>query len=369
MAAGVTRPERIAAAARALGAELSLRMRLYADALADALAREHRLVAWDAEQLIGQIQSRLEQLRRRRFSDLGGPSVRVVERAAQPLESLELTWEQLRRGRRVALEFEPGACSASIELLRGMSHALEQVLGERVLKVADVPWEHPPDGPEVSRSALLRAVPPLDDTSTWPVVGVFPPGPRIAVIEPEADRELAAYVLARVALRRSGTDPRAVKLAFVQGLFDRLQRHLHRLWVGVQVGPAGADGSFAGPVDAQTRDGYLDACQRWSETEGVESWCPGGELERAGAHGSFLAPSLFATRWPVPELPMVGPMLVVVRCSGSQARAAAEAVARVDGQIILIGGRVDDYPGDVTAIRGALLVERLPPGLPEPRPV
>ena len=49
--------------------------------------------------------------------------------------------------------------------------------------------------------------------------------------------------------------------------------------------------------------------------------------------------------------------------------APAENAARQSGHAIQIRGRPRTYPGDVRVIRGALLVERLPPGLPEPRPV
>jgi acyl-CoA reductase-like NAD-dependent aldehyde dehydrogenase len=207
------------------------------------------------------------------------------------------------------------------------------------------------------------------DPQSWPVVGVYPPGPRIAVIEVDADRELAAYVLARTSLRRTGTDPRATKRAYVVGTVDRLQRHLQRLWLGANLGPAADSDSFAGPVDAATRDAFLEACTAWRDHEGVDTWVPGGPLERTGDTGIYLAPALVSCSWPPPDLPTTGPILVVVRCGPDQARAAADQVGTQAGQIVQFGGRPHTYAGHVRLIRGALLVERLPPGLPEPRPV
>jgi hypothetical protein len=365
----IGRPQRIAAAARALGAELDVRMALHADALARALEREHGLVAWDREQLIGQLQRRLGVLRERRFHDLGGPNVRVLERRRQPLESIDLAWKHLRRGRRVRLEHEPGACSAAIDLMRGMALALRDVVEADVLDVADGPWAAEAPEPSASSSAFRIALEHPDDPSYWPIVGPRRSSPRVAVVEAAADRELAAYVLARAALRRSGVDPRNVKLAYVIGLDDRLRRHLQRLWVGATMGPADDPGSFTGPVDASVRESFLDASAAWHEHANVEVLCRGSELERAADPQHYLAPALYAADWPVPDLPTHGPMLVLVRCDEQQALAGAEAAAREGGQIIALGGTKGRYPGDVRLIRGALLVERLPPGLPEPRPV
>jgi acyl-CoA reductase-like NAD-dependent aldehyde dehydrogenase len=191
----------------------------------------------------------------------------------------------------------------------------------------------------------------------------------VAVVEATADRELAAYVLARAGLRRTGADPRNVKFAYVVGLDDRWRRHLSRLWVGTTIGPPDDPASFTGPVDDALRQEFLAAQAAWSEHPDVEVVCPGGELQRADDPSHYLAPALFATDWPAPELPVAGPMLVLVRCNENQARAGAEAAAREDAQIIAIGARMGRYLGDVRYIRGALLVERLPPGLPKPRPV
>jgi hypothetical protein len=359
--------QRIAAAARTLGFELREVLAIHADAIAGALAKQLELVAWDREQLVGQVQAQLFALRGERFREIGGPPVRIVERRRQPLESVELVWRYLRQGRPVRLEHEPGACTAALDLLRTVSHAL----GPGVLTIADEPWSAPPPRPSSgSTSRMSRAALEVtDDPSSWPVVGVYDPGPRIALVEAPADRELAAYVLARACLRRTGHDPRAVKRAYVVGAVDRLQRHLQRLWVGANMGPASDPDSFAGPVDEAGRDAFVEAIARWERHEGVTVWAPGAVLERAEDRGIYLAPALFAAEWPIPDLPLDGPLLVVVRCTVDQARAAAENAARQGGQAIQVGGRARTYPGDVRVIRGALLVERLPPGLPEPRPV
>lgn len=363
------RPERIAAAARALGPELDLTVALHADALARSLEREHGLVAWDREQIIGLLQRRLAKLREQRFRELGGPNVRVIERRRQPLESIDLAWRHLRRGRRVRVEHEPGACTAALDLLRLVSRVLRDAVKADVLDVASPAWEQGDAEPSASSSAFRIAMEHPDDPMFWPIVGPRRSSARVAVVEATADRELAAYVLARASLRRTGVDPRNVKLAYVMGLDDRLRRHLQRLWVGATMGPAGDPGSFTGPVEASVRAGFLSAHEAWSAYDGVEVLCPGSELERAADPQHYLAPALYVVDWPVPDLPRVGPMLVLVRCDDAQALAGAEAAAREGGEIIVLGGQKNRYPGDVRLIRGALLVERLPPGLPEPRPV
>ena len=371
----VPRAERIAAAARALGGELSTRVAVYADALADALTRELGLVTWDREQLVGQLQVRLQELRRRRFREHGGAPVRVVERHRQPLEGIDSAWLHLRRGRQVRLEHEPGACSAVIELMRGMAHLLEDAVGHPVLGIGGEPWSEAPLRPGASTSSALRlALDHPEDPTKWPVVGPFSPGPRVALIEAAADRELGAYVLARASLRRAGFDPRGVKRAYVVGAVDRLHRHLHRLWVGARMGPANDPDVFAGPVDEVGREAFVEAEALWGREPDVQRWCAGGALERAGDPAIYLAPSLYAVDWPAPELPVAGPMLVVVRCTPEQARAGAEAALREGGQVIAVGVRPGAVPGAgepdaVRYIQGALLVERLPSGLPEPRPV
>ncbi len=363
------RPERIAAAARALGSELRDLLTLYSDAVASSLSEQLQMVAWDREQLIGQVQQRLDALKERRFRAFGGANVRVIERVGQPLESLELVWENLRWGRRVQLECEPGACQVVPELLRPLARVLEDAVGAPVLRFGDRPWAAGDPEPSASSVAFKVADDNPDDPLLWPVIGVRKPGPRIAVVEASADRELAAYVLARASLRRAGVDPRGVKRAYVVDADERFLRHLKRVWVGAVMGPARDPFSFAGPVRSEVRNAFTEAHAAWDADPQTEVLVAGGDLAKAGAQGHFLAPGLFAASWPMPELPMAGPMLVVVRCRIDQARAAAEAAVREGGQAIVVGAASQRYEGDVRYIRGALLVERLPPGLPDPRPV
>lgn len=334
--------------------------------MVDALGQQLQLVAWDREQLLGQVQARIAELHGQRPSVREGPPVRVIERRLQPLEAIDVTWAWLRRGRRVRLELEPNACTAVAELLRGLAYRL------------------PPGALEIH-----------DGTSSGLPTGYAPggvdaPKERVAVIDGDADRELAAYVLARTGLRRSGVDPRGVKRAFVVGDLDLLERHMRRLWVGIRVGPADDPESFMGPVPASLLEPYRAAHAQWQAHADVRTWCPGGVLERTGDPASYLAPALFCTRWPVPELPLVGPMVVVVACDGvlRLQEVARQAQGTSTGKtstthsglhalpsnptgaaVVQIGGRPGRIPGPVRHVRGALLVERLPPGMPEPRPV
>lgn len=365
-------PERLAAVAQSLRKEVGLRVTLYADALAQSLADDLGLVAWDREQLIGGLQQRVRSTviphpRRNTGGDLPIPGCRVLERRSQPLESIDLAWQKLCEGLRVYIQHEPGACQAAIDLMRGLSWLINDRMGFPVLTVADAPWDSPPVDPSASASAFRRAI-GVDDPTLWRLIGPMRPGPRIAVVEAGADRELVAYVLARSSLRRTGMDPRTVKFAYVVGPTDLLRRHMVRLWLGAIMGPASSTGAFAGPVSASVGDDYLAAHDAWSSHPDVETWCEGGRLEHDGAP-IYLAPALFCTGWPPPELPTTGPLLVIVRCDERQAHAGAETAARDHGQLIAMGPGRAIYPGQVTAIRGALLVERLPPGLPEPRPV
>ena len=362
------RPERIAAAARALGTELRDLLTLYADAVASSLAQQFQMVAWDREQLIGQVQTRLDALKQRRFRDFGGANVRIIERVGQPLESLALVWENLRLGRRVQLEWEDGACAVVPELLRPLARVLEGAVGVPVLRIAPRPWAVGDPEPSASSVAFKVADDNPDDPLLWPVVGVRKPGPRVAVVEASGDRELAAYVLARTSLRRAGMDPRGVKRAHVVDADERFLRHLKRVWVGAVMGPPDDPFSFAGPVTPQVRGAFIEAHEAWSSS-GADVLVAGGDLARADGDGAFVAPALFACDWPVPDLPLVGPMMVVVRSRIDQARAAADAATREGGQAVIVGASSERYPGDVRYIRGALLVERLPPGLPDPRPV
>jgi hypothetical protein len=338
--------EQIADAARARGPELSERLRLEADALVDALGRELQLVAWDREQLVGQVQARVAELQGARPPVRGGPPVRVVERRLQPLEAIDVVWSWLRRGRRVWLEQEPGACSGAAQLLRGMAYRL------------------PPGALEIHAERAHE--PPAGSVAG----GVDSPAPRVAVIDADADRELAAYVLARTGLRRSGLDPRGVKQAFAVGELELLERHMRRLWVGVRVGPADDPDSFAGPVPPALCERFTAAHAQWRAHPEVRTWCPGGLLERTGDPGCYLAPALFHAPWPPPELPLVGPMLVVVACNGeTHLQSAVRRARRESSHVVQIGGRPGKLAGPVRHVRGALLVERLPPGMPEPRPV
>lgn len=356
---------RLADIARALRSELDLRITLYADAIAQSLADDLALVAWDREQLIGGLQQRLRTESQHRVAI--EPGARVVERCHQPLESIDLAWDLLCSGTRVHVQHEPNACQAALDLLRGIAWLLNDRLGQVGLSIEDEPWITPPADPSASASAFRLAY-GIDDPTLWRVAGPAIPKPRLAIVEPQADRELAAYVLARLCLRRTGMDPRAIKRAFVIGPIDHLRRHLVRLWLGVVMGPAAFAGAFAGPVTSAVRDEYLSALDAWSAHPEVETWCAGGELERIDA-GHFLAPAVFCTPWPGPDLPMTGPLLVVVHCEPEQARAGAEFAAAEAAQVVTIGTQRNPYPGSATTIRGALLVERLPPGLPEPRPV
>jgi hypothetical protein len=339
-------PEEIAAAARARGTELAERIRLVADALVDALAQQLQLVAWDREQLVGQVQARVAELQDARPAVRGGPPVRVVERRLQPLEAIDTAWGWLRRGRRVRLEQEPNACTGAADLLREMAYRL------------------PPGALEI-HDGTTRELP-----AGHVAGGVDPPASRVAVIDVDADRELAAYVLARTGLRRSGLDPRGVKRAFAVGELELLERHMRRLWVGVRVGPADDPESFAGPVPAALGERFAVVHAQWRAHPQVRTWCAGGVLERTGDPASYLAPALFHTPWPPPELPLVGPMVVVVACPAeAHLQEAARRMQADGGQVVQIGGRPGRIPGPVRHVRGALLVERLPPGLPEPRPV
>jgi len=338
--------QEIAAAARAVEGVFLERLATHADALASGLARSDRLVAWDREQLIGAMQTRVRQIAGQRLSLQQPAAVRVLERRGQPLECVDLVWERLRRGQRVFVEHEVGTCSVVLGLLRGIAH----VLAPGSLTVA-------------------ATAGPVDDDTLGPRVGIERPGPRVAMVDADADRELAAYVLARTSLRRSGTDPRAVKVAYVCGPIELLQRHLRRLWVGANIGPPTLGGSFAGPIEPGVREEFLAACQRWENDAGAEVWCRGGALDRSDDSGCYAAPALFFAAEAAPQLPMVGPMLVIVGCDAQQAKAGCDAAFAANGQAIQVGGSAGQLDGVVRHVRGALLVERLPPGLPDPRPV
>lgn len=160
-----------------------------------------------------------------------------------------------------------------------------------------------------------------------------------------------------------------MRFAVVVGPTDLLKRHLVRLWVGAQLGPADDPDSFAGPVDAPTRDAFVGAQAAWTADPRVEVWCAGGELEHTAAGGPLLAPAAFAVDAPIPELPMAGPMCCIVRASEADGLAIIRAEDARGAAIVQIGGRPLSGLRELRHLRGAVLVERLPPGLPEPRPV
>lgn len=338
--------EGLAAVARRIYPVFAERLALRADAMSQALARELMLVGWDREQLIGAMQERLGSMTEAppRHESRDASGARVLELRTQPLESIEATWRCLLLGRQVVFASQPGACTAAGDLLAELAALL----------------------PTGAVSLVDEAT---FDEHAWPKVGVVEARPRIAVIDASADRELAAYTLARACLRRGGVDPRRVAVAYVVGPTDLLKRHLHRLWVGAQLGSADDPESFAGPVDAATREAFIAAQKVWRADERVQSWCEGGLLEGASDDTPLLAPAAFACDWPVPQHPLVGPMCCIVRCSEDQSREAISDAVASRIALVHVGGRPLDVPTEVKHIRGAVLVERLPPGLPEPRPV
>ncbi|PRQ03000.1 hypothetical protein ENSA5_19390 [Enhygromyxa salina] len=354
--AGAVSPGQIAAAATALMPELFEEIALAADSLADDLAERLGMVAWEREEQIGAAQRRLIELRARRFHRFGGDPALVRELREQPLEALELAWRALRRGRRVHVESEVGACPGVFRLLRNMSDRLE------------------PGVLTVSAPGILDHA-----HADWQAIGVRRRSERVALVQADADRELAAYVLARGCLRRTGFDPRVVHRVIVVGRSERLERTLRRLWIGARMGPVDDEHAFAGPVDEPRAERFLAVEAAWRAREQVTTLCPGGRLERADALGQcFLAPALFRVPSPAQggELPTgdpepCGPMLIVY-----PARTSAEGEALLDHFAPRNQGRLrfGEKPRDLSLrsidgqIHGALLVERLPPGLPEPRP-
>lgn len=345
------RPERLAAASRLLQNDLLEALALASDAIADDLAERLHMVAWDREEQIGAAQRRLLELREQRFQTHGGEPVRIRELANQPLEALELVWRMLRGGRRVHVESEANACPAVYRIFTQLSGVL---------------------GPE-----LLTASPPGElehEHADWQLVGVRPRSERVALVQADADRELAAYVLARASLRRTGFDPRVVHRVVVVGPAERLERNLRRLWVGARMGPVVDEQAFAGPVDESRAEQFLAVEAVWRASSAVHTLCPGARLEHGDAQAStYLAPALLradadATR----DLPApYGPMLVLHPVvDEALAEALVERLSSPDHPRLRFGIK----PRTVTLresdrqIHGALLVERLPPGLPEPRP-
>lgn len=360
----------IAAAARALGPILLEQIACSSDELADDLAARLGMVAWEREEQIGAAQRRLlelEDLGERELARSSEPCL-VRELREQPFEALDLAWRALRRGRRVHVESEAGACPGVFRLLGE--------LAERF----------PADAISLTPPGVLE-----HEHSSWRRIGVEPRHGRVALVQADADRELAAYVLARACLRRTGFDPRVVHRVIVVGPSERLERNLRRLWVGARMGTVDDEHAFAGPVDADRAAQFRAAEHAWRAREGVVTLCPGGQLEHANRasadgreSGSFLAPALLRAPpvhddvLPEGEPSICGPMLIVVPVLPTTAD--ENAMARGERLLDHFAGRelgrlrFGNKPRDLTLrpidrqLHGALLVERLPPGLPEPRP-
>ena len=359
------RPERVAAASRLLQGDLLEALTVAADAIADDLGARLGMVAWEREEQIGSAQRRLLELREQRFAHHGGEPVRVRELCDQPLEALAVAWRELRRGRSVHVESEAGASPGVYRLLRPMS----ELLGEGLLGVsAPGVLDHP--------------------HADWPRIGVAPRRERVALVQLDADHELAAYLLARTCLRRTGFVPGVVHRVVVVGASTRFERTLRRLWIGARMGPVNDPRAFAGPVDEARADRYLVSEAAWRERRGYTTLCAGGRLERPDdGGGCFLAPALL--RGPtlddpaqlparVDEPQLAGPLLILHPVAGPRPEQLGEQLLEHlagEGYGRLRFGRArpgmlpSSHPSaDSRQIHGALLVERLPPGLPEPRP-
>jgi hypothetical protein len=341
------RPERLAAASRALQRTLLERLALDADAILDGLARERGMVAWDREQLLGRVQRTLLELREQRFGRPGGALAGVIERAAQPLECIAVVWEQLRRGRPVELCSEPQAFPWGARVLRGMS----ELLGPEALRVRDEPM-----------NATGGGVEPL---------GVEPARPRVALVQADADPELAAYVLARVCLRRSGFHPRAVHRAVVEGAPGPLVRHLRRLWEGATMGPTDDDAAFAGPVAPAQARAFAASITRLRGEAGAEALVDGESLEGLDAAAVYLGPALWAIDGAAScDGELAGPILVLHRVPEGEGERALDRLGESAAGRIYVGQPRRGRPLGALdrQYAGALLVERIPPGLPKPRP-
>lgn len=362
----------IAAAARALGPILLEQIACSSDDLADDLAARLGMVAWEREEQIGSVQRRLLELDGQVERELAGASepCLVRELREQPFEALDLAWRALRQGRRVHVESEADACPGVFRILRELAErfAVEQAISLTPPGVLE--HEH----------------------SGWRRIGVVPRHGRVALVQADADRELAAYVLARACLRRTGFDPRVVHRVIVVGPSERLERNLRRLWVGARMGTVDDEHAFAGPVDAARAARFRAAERAWRARESVVTLCPGGQLEHANLEpadrdreqGSFLAPALLRApplhgdALPESEPSICGPMLVVYPVLPNTADEAT--MARGERLLDHFAGpelgrlRFGNKPRELSLrpidrqLHGALLVERLPPGLPEPRP-
>lgn len=349
---------RIAAEAGALEPALERALALGSDGVAQAL-EAHGLVAWDREQVIGGAQRALATLRAQRLPPREGPPLLITERRLQPLESLPAVWRALRSGRQVSLRVEPDGCNAVPRFLGFLSEALRERLGTSVLRIAGHGPLHEdakPGGVTVAKT-------------------------RIGLVQADADPELAAYVLTQACVRRCGVRPRSVHWVVVATTDARpyatLERHLRRLWLSVRMGEVHDETVFAGPVDDETAQAF-DRANGWLADMGATALVEGGRLLSDDA--TFLGPSLFrvgrddeaqtAGAQRMDELR--GPLLVL----DYQPRDRAEArLAELTGGALARGAvRIGVTPRGWTAppkhvqYSGAVLVERLAPGLPSPRP-
>ena len=323
----------------------------------EGLARLEAMVPWDREQLVGQLQRLVRALSDVSFDPTSPPVVRVEERRDQPLEILPVAWSWLRRGSRVRLACEVDGTSAWIPPL------LREVLGASGAGCVEVL------GPEDAAS---------DDGDSAPVVGVERAPPRAVVIAPGADEELAAYVLARACLRRAGLDPRSARLAVCVAGTPALDRHLRRLWYGVRLGAAEDDGAFAGSVDDVVGARHLRALEALPEALGARCVVPARALQGEGRPGRvYLAPSLWvadvgqAEGWlgRFAAFPRRGPAMLLARCPDVRtAEALLDGWIDAGGDWLRVGGPVRARAEPFRIFEGALLEDRLPPGMPKPRP-
>ncbi len=310
------------------------------DAIAERLGRRFGMVAWDRERVIGSAQRQFQQLRHRDIAQADG-TVHVRERSKQPLESLAVVWRALRAGNHVHLHLDPDADPTVAELLAPVADQLTQRFSPQLLVIEP------------------------DATACPTVVGVHPAHTRIAIVEADADRELASYLLARVSLRRTGLDPRAVKRVFVCGDVEALLQRLRRLWLGVTVGPADDHRSFAGPLPHDIADAFMTANTAFRQHPDIRVLCPGERLDVGDPNRAYVAPALVATPWDSRAAVLErldGPVLAVH--AFEHPLALDEALAHehlADDRKLVIG--------DATSPEGALMVERLPPGMPHPRPL
>lgn len=350
-------PRRLAAASRALQGVLLDAIALRSAAMSNELAERFMAVPWDRQRLIGQIQESLHVLREARFplNDQGG--VRVTERARQPFECIEEAWRQVRQGRAVWVDREPGSCVEGLELLRAMG----SVLGFGVLQVAN------------------EDRPPPEEIEQWPRVGVELAPRRIVAVAEDADPELAAYFVARASLRRTGFDPRCVHRVLVAGERKRFERHLRRLFVGARIGAPNEAGAFAGGVSEEQAVAFESDLNEWRQGSGNVEACRGGRLEvctkvrRGGVKAVYLAPALFVVEGEELRGDPRGPCLIIQRVhEGKLETQLRETLEATEGERAWAWvGEADPKlargPKD-RWIRGALAVSRLPPGLPLPRP-